>query len=60
MPDTVVILVEQLAIWYWKPAALDFTFLLGVVVRDITNNPYNEVNNDIRAPIVDRMDAQDV
>ena len=60
MPDTFARRVEQLATWYRQPAALNFTFGMGLVVRDIPNNPDNEVKNDIGTPIFEVVDAQDM
>ena len=60
MPDTVVRGVEQLTTQDQQPEDLDFTFGLGVVIRHLPNDPSNEVNNNIRAPIVKGVDSQDI
>ena len=59
MPDTVVFWVEKLATRYRQLAAINFTFGLGVVAGDITNNTDNEVDNDIGHTIVEVVAAQD-
>ena len=60
MTDTVVLRVEQLATRDRQLASLDFTFGMGIVVRDIINDPDNEAGNEIESPIVEVVDTQDV
>ena len=52
MPDRVIFRVEQLVMRDQELAALYFTSELGLFIRDLHNNPGNEVDNEIRDPIV--------
>ena len=60
MPDRVIFRVEQLVMRDQELAALYFTSELGLFIRDLHNNPGNEVDNKIRDPIVKWVDEHDV
>ena len=53
MPDMVVCRVEQFFTKNLKPAALNFTFRLGIAIGDLLNDPDNDVNNEIVSPIIE-------
>ena len=59
MPDTVIHKVEQLDMRDWQPAALDFTFGLGLDIVDLPPNPENEVDDYARTIAVKLVAAQD-
>ena len=50
MSDIFIHRVEQLATWEQQPAALDFTFWIGIEVGDLPTNTENEVIDDTIYP----------
>ena len=59
MPGMIVRRAEQPTTRYRQPAALDFTFGMNLVVRNLPNDPYNEVDTEIGYLTVEGVDAQD-
>ena len=60
IPDTVIHRVEQLSTWDRQPAALEFTFELGLEVGYLTPYPGKEANDETGFPTVKGVDAQEI